>query len=496
MKPSLASLSFLTGATVMAAEMAASRLVTPYFGSSTPVWATLISVVLGGMALGAHFGGRVADRLGRPEPLLVALCAVAAHLALLPFLARLLLPGATSAVLEGEPLPALGRVVLFILATLPPLLVLGGVGPYLLRLGLGGLTSAGSRAGSLSAVSTLGSIVGTLLAAFALLPLLGTARAMALFGLLLGATASWGFPWRWRLAALPVPLVALGLGPLALPRHPLALETAESPYAYVQALQHPDGGRELVFDEGFAVQSLWIPGQPVRQEVFAHYLLVPSMARQAPRAPRVLLLGLGAGTSARGLLETYPGAQVVGVELDPEVVRLARAHFALPDEVEVHVGDARAFLARDTRHYDTIVVDAFRFPYVPFHLTTREFMEEVQAHLAPGGVACFNIGRYRQERAVVDAVAATMAAVFPEVRAADAHNRSNTLLFSGEPGLSARLSERAGTLPQHLQRLARRVTGELRSVRTGEPLTDDRAPVELLTDGILLRTLARGEGPL
>jgi predicted membrane-bound spermidine synthase len=496
MKPSLVWLSFITGATVMAAEMAASRLVAPYFGSSTPVWATLISVVLGGMALGAHLGGRVADRLGRPEPLLAALCAVAAHLALLPFLARLLLPGATTAVLSGHPLMALGRVGLFTLAMLPPLLVLGAVGPYLLRLGLGQLAAAGSRAGSLSAASTTGSIAGTLLAAFAALPLLGTARAMALFALVLGTTASLGLRWRWRLAAFAVPAVALLLGPLALPRHPRAREASESPYAYVQALEHPSGARELVFDEGFAVQSLWYPGQPVRQEVFAHYLLAPAMATQPPRAPRVLLLGLGAGTSARGLLETYPGARVVGVELDPEVVRLARAHFALPAEVEVHVGDARAFLARDTRRYDAIIVDAFRFPYVPFHLTTREFMEEVATHLEPGGVACFNVGRYREERAVVDAVAATMAAVFPEVRAADARNRSNTLLYAGAPGLAERLSERTGTLPRHLQPLALRVKGELRPVLGGEPLTDDHAPVELLTDGILLRALTRGEGRL
>lgn len=493
MKPSLTALSFLAGATVMAAEMAASRLVAPYFGSSTPVWASLISLVLGGMALGAHLGGRMADRLGRLEPLLAALCAVAIHLALLPWLARLLLPGASAAVLQGQPVQGAGRALLFALLALPPLLVLGAVGPYLLRVGLSQVDSAGARAGSLSAASTVGSIAGTLAAAFGALPLLGTARTMALFSLLLGAVASLGLGWRWRLAALSVPALAFALGPLTLPRHPRALESAESPYAYVQALEHPNGTRELVFDEGFAVQSVWEPGQPVRQEVFAHYLLVPALAEREPQAPRVLLLGLGAGTSARGLRETYPGAQVVGVELDPEVARMARTHFALPAEVEVHVGDARVFLERDSRRYDAIIVDAFRFPYVPFHLTTREFMQAVAAHLEPGGVACFNIGRYGRERAVVEAVGATLASVFPEVRAADARNISNTLLFAGPPGLAARLAARSGALPGHLRLLASRVRGELRSVQAGPLLTDDLAPVELLTDGILLRTLVRGE---
>jgi spermidine synthase len=178
------------------------------------------------------------------------------------------------------------------------------------------------------------------------------------------------------------------------------------------------------------------------------------------------------------------------VEVDPEVVRLARAHFELPEQVEVHVGDARVFLAGDARHYDAIIVDAFRFPYVPFHLTTREFMQALAEHLAPGGTVCINVGRYFDERAVVDAVGATLAAVFPEVRAVDAHNRSNTLLYAGPVGLGSRLAARVSSLPTRaLRTLAPRVLTELRPVRAGESLTDDKAPVELLTDGILLRAL-------
>ncbi|MCP3100127.1 fused MFS/spermidine synthase [Myxococcus sp. K15C18031901] len=490
---SLLRLSFLCGATVMASEMAASRLVAPYFGSSTPVWAALISLVLGGLALGAHLGGRVADQTKGLEPLRVALCVASVMLAVLPFLARALLSGATAAVMTGRVLEAMARVALVTLAALPPLLVLGAVGPFLVRVGLGDVTGAGAHAGRLSAASTLGSILGTLLAAFVVLPWLGTARAMACFAGVLGLTAAWTLSWRWRLVAVGVPVAALALGGQALPRDARALEVAESPLAFIQVLEAPGGTRRLVFDEGFAVQSVWLPGQPVREEVFAHYLLTPAMGRRAPRQPRVLLLGLGAGTSARGLRETYPGAEVVGVELDAEVVRLARTHFGLSPEVEVHVGDARMFLAGDTRRYDAIIVDAFRFPYVPFHLMTREFAQAVAAHLVPGGVACFNVGRFEDERAVVDAVGGTLASVFPHVFSAEARNRSNTLLFAGDAGLGERLARRAPALPDTLRPLAERVAGELRAVAPGEPLTDDHAPVELLTDTILLRALVRSE---
>ncbi|AKQ63644.1 Spermidine synthase [Myxococcus hansupus] len=491
---SLTWLSFVTGTTVMASEMAASRLVAPYFGGSTPVWAALISLVLGGLALGAHLGGRAADRTGRLEPLLGALCLSALTLALLPFLARVLLPGAMGAVLEGRVAESLGRVALLVLVALPPLLVLGAVGPYALRVGLAGVTSAGEHAGRLSSASTVGSIAGTLLAAFVVLPLLGTARTMALFAMVLGLTASWRLGWRWRLPAVGVPVAALALGAHALPYRPGTVAVAESPYTFIQVLESRTGTRHLVFDEGYAVQSIHRHGMPVHEEVFGHYLLAPVMAQKEPRAPRVLILGLGAGTSAQGLRATYPGVEVVGVELDAEVVRLGRSHFGLPSDVEVHVGDARAFLSSDTRQYDVILVDAFRFPYVPFHLTTREFATAVAARLEPGGVACFNVGRYEQERAVVDAVGATLATVFPEVQAADARNHSNTLLFAGAPGLSKRLETRAASLPASLRSLAKRVAGELKPVPPGEPLTDDKAPVEFLTDAIILRTLTSDLG--
>ena len=164
--------------------------------------------------------------------------------------------------------------------------------------------------------------------------------------------------------------------------------------------------------------------------------------------------------------------------------------------MEAHVGDARVFLRTDHRTFDAIVVDAFRFPYVPFHLTTQQFDLQLRQHLSPGGVVCLNGGRYENERGVVDALGATLQAVFPEVVAADAHNYANTLIYAGSPGLASRLASRASTLPGPLRRFALRVATELRPVTPGEPLTDDRAPVEMLTDAILFRTLARTGGAL
>ncbi|WXH30819.1 hypothetical protein WA016_04792 [Myxococcus stipitatus] len=208
MKPSsLTWLAFLAGATVMASEMMASRLVAPYFGSSMPVWVALISLVLGGLTVGAHLGGRLADPSGRLEPLRKALCLAALFLAILPFLAQALLPDATTAVMMGRPLEAMGRVTLVVLVAVPPLMALGAVGPFLWK--VGGLEDVEVEPERGFSASMLGSLAGALLAAFVVLPWLGTTHAMACFAGALGLAAAKGLAWPWRLAAVGVPVLAL-----------------------------------------------------------------------------------------------------------------------------------------------------------------------------------------------------------------------------------------------------------------------------------------------
>ncbi|HEU4406499.1 MAG TPA: fused MFS/spermidine synthase [Polyangiaceae bacterium] len=485
-------LSFCSGLAVMTAELSASRLVAPYFGTSTPVWAILIGVLLAALAVGAELGGRAADAWLTARPLRRWLCASAAWLAALPFVGRALLPAASGSALSGGA-PGLAGLVAFAALLAPPAAVLGAVGPVLARTELASVANAGAWVGRLSAASTAGSLVGTFGTAFVLLPALGTARSLALGALCLGAVAA--SSWPERLAAALLPALAFAFAPSALPRRAGATRVVESEYALLQVIGRPDGSRALVFDEGFATQSVYRPpGPPVVDEVFSHYLLAPAMRAggAAGRPPSVLLLGLGAGTAARGLLEGFPGARVVGVELDPAVLAIARLDFGLPPEVEAHVGDARAFLRGSRESFDVIISDVFRFPYVPFHLATEEFFAELKGHLVPGGVACVNVGRWGDDRAVVGAVGGTLAGVFEEVAAADAHNRSNTLFYAGPRGLAERLDRASGGLAPHLAPFAARVAGELRPTPPGPPLRDDRAPVESMTDAVVARSFARG----
>ena len=112
------------------------------------------------------------------------------------------------------------------------------------------------------------------------------------------------------------------------------------------------------------------------------------LLRQA-HAQRVLMIGLGGGTLATMLHKS--GAEVVAVEIDPAIVELARAYFAMPDDVEIHVGDGARFLARETRKFDAIVLDAYSGAEMPEHMTTPAFFKRVKARLRPGGIVLLNL---------------------------------------------------------------------------------------------------------
>jgi spermidine synthase len=123
--------------------------------------------------------------------------------------------------------------------------------------------------------------------------------------------------------------------------------------------------------------------------MFAGFLFVPE-----PK--RVLVVGLGGGTLSRVTAHYFPAAQVDSVELDPDVVKVAREYFFFreSDKVKVYVRDGRVHiksLSRQKTKYDMIMLDAFRGGYIPYHLTTKEFLEECRSILSPGGVVVSNL---------------------------------------------------------------------------------------------------------
>lgn len=123
---------------------------------------------------------------------------------------------------------------------------------------------------------------------------------------------------------------------------------------------------------------------------YLDYLHLPFAV--VPEAARVLVIGLGGGVLPKRILHDYPAVRVDAVELDPQVVEIARRYFGLPEEdrLDVIVSDGRRYLEETDRRYDVIVVDAYDGASMPFALTTLEFVRLAASRLSPGGVLTFN----------------------------------------------------------------------------------------------------------
>jgi spermidine synthase len=485
----LGVVAFLVGGATLSTEICASRLLAPYFGASTVVWANIIGLTLAYLALGYWLGGRLADRRPQPRVLAEILLVAAAALAVTPFAARPLLRWAV----EGVDSVAVGSVVGSFFAALAlfaiPVTALGAAAPFLVRLALQTVDEAGRVAGRLYALSTAGSLAGTFLAALVAIPLIGTQRtivataACAAVGSALLAGRAW--------ALAPVAAAAL----LAIPPAEVksALFQTESEYQYIRVVSDGEGGRNLELNEGVVSHSAWRPDTVLTGRYWDLFLLMPPLLERPPRD--MLVIGNAGGTIGRAYGRFYPGTAIDGVELDPELNTVAGRWFGAGDNpwMRLIASDGRPFLERTHERYDLIVVDAYRQPYVPFYLATSEFFRLARVHLRPGGAIALNVAATPTDRKLSQAIGTTLLTAFPQAWRWRALRYNDVLFALREPVTKAELERRAGRARGKVRLLLPLFHERLSPVRAqGRPLTDDRAPVEWLTDRMILHEVERG----
>ncbi len=458
------------------------------------VWANVIGLMLAFLALGYWLGGRAAD--ARPEPALLGQILLAASLllAVTPFAARpllhLALDGFDSLSIGVVAGSFLGVLALFLL----PVTLTGAVAPFAVRLALTDVGEAGRVAGRLYALSTTGGILGTFLSALVAIPLLGTRRTLLVTALLLAVAAA-PLARRRALAIAAILAAAAAFAPGGIKRSAGVIWEADSQYQYIRVLQYSDGSRALELNEGIAQQSVWYPHSVLTGGYWDLFLVLPKLLDRPPRT--MLVIGDAGGTIPRAYGRFYPRVQIDGVEVDPKVSEAGRRYFGLDaiPRLRTITADGRVFLGRTGRRYDVIVVDAYRQPYIPFQLATVEFFRLVRAHLAPGGVVALNVAATPHDRRLSDAVGSTLGAVFPEVWRWQALRFSDLVFAFNMPSARGPLVRRVAMLAPALRSLAPLFRSGLSRLESGgAALTDDRAPVEWLTDRMLAEQIARGEG--
>lgn len=479
--------AFVAGFSTMGAEMAAPRLLAPYVGTTQLVWTSVIGVLLAALAAGGFTGGRLADRWPDRRHLGRVLIGAGAWLAAIPFAARPLLRWGSDSLVRLEVGPFLVSLAAVSLLFAPPVFLLGMIGPWTVRIAATGTNDLGRTAGVLSGLATAGSIAGTFGATLIGLPFLGTRITLVALAsaLVLAGIAAARLGWR-DAASAGLLLLFFGwnaTGPIAVQAD--TLYEKESLYHYARIDGSLDGPRTLIVNEGAAAQSITLPPEGRAGGVWG-VLASAAELSGSERELRVLVIGLAGGTVAAQIARDQHGKRAVridGIEIDPEVVAASRRYLSLAEipGLNVQSGDGRVAVRRSAETYDLIVVDAFRGSYVPAHLATTEFFQECRARLSPTGVIALNVAAGRSGSALLDALAATLRSVFPAV---------------GQLGVPLSLSPIVNTVlvasPNGFRVAASSPIVQELPAKPDDPsltLTDDRAPVEVLTDASLLGLL-------
>ena len=482
-------LVFVVGMASLGAEIAAARLMSPYFGASTIVWANTIAVVLVSLSIGYWIGGRLGDDHPHLRGLCLLVAGAALLLAVVPFAAQPFLSVSVDALDEISAGAFVGSLVGVLALVAVPIVLLGACSPWAVRLATPDVDHSGRTAGRLYAISTAGSLVGTMSAALLLIPFAGTQRTFIIFALTLALVAAAGLGWRY--IAVPAAVGAV----IAIPVGTVKAKTdsgdrviyeTETRIQYARVVEEPDGTRKLELNEGVAEHSLYRPGSYLTGDYWDGLVVAPFASLTEPPS-RVAVLGNAAGTVARAYGHYFPESRIDAVEIDPELAEIGRRYFDMrAPHLAVHDDDARPWLRNATGDYDVIVLDAYRQPYIPFYLVTREFFKLARDRLAPGGVVVVNVGHPEDSTELEKVVGRTIAEVFP-VTLRDPIEDVNTLVMGGQRGSADNLRAMAFGLAPELRPIARAGAARLGPpLPGGEVYTDDRAPVEWLIDRSIL----------
>lgn len=503
---------FTSGMTSLAVEFLASRLLGNVFGASNLVWASIIGLILIYLTFGYFLGGRWADRSPYPHTFFGILAWGALTVGLVPLVAHPVLRISANAFDQLQMGILFGSFAAVLVLFVVPVTLLGTASPFAIRLAMTDSREAGSISGRIYAVSTLGSFVGTFLPVLVFIPTIGTFRSFIVFSSVLLLVALIGL-WRtrgwvglrgylWMPAALAL-FTWFGVqGPYKITAGQI-FET-ESAYNYIQVLEQ-DGYRYLRLNDGQGVHSIYHPTQLDYQGPWEQVLVAPFF-NKPPYDPAsvksIAIVGLAAGTTARQATAVYGPIPIDGFEIDPEIVAVGRKYFDMNEpNLNVIVQDGRWGLEHSSRRYQIISVDAYRPPYIPWQMTTREFFQLARDRLTDDGALVINVGRSPDDRQLIDSLSSTIGSVFPSVYVMDLPGTFNSIVYATvQPtqagNLAVNLGDLMGRKGVH-PLLVSAMKVAVSNMRSTPPVTtvftDDLAPIEWITNRMVLQFVLSGE---
>lgn len=485
--------ALISGMAIMAIEMTATRMLSPYFGTSIFIWTNVLGIIMAALALGYWLGGKLADRFPVPRVFFTMIVFASLVILILPFVGPLVLKDVSSLItIDAGALVAsslLGTILLFF----PPFLLLGLISPYLIRLINRRVEKTGHTAGNVFAMSTIGSIIGTFLPTFLTVPLIGVKRTIIIFGAALCVIGAIGLGRKATYALLPVFAAALFFSSPYLLAGEQIVAQAESPYSYIEISEDRDGVKYLAFSEAYAMQSRFDPKNVLNDGSYWDYFsILPSLF--PGQEVKVAVIGNAGGTIPRLLDKFYPGVKIDGIELDPAVSQIAEQNFApFPSSVTLHHTDGRVFLKQTDQQYQVIIIDAYKELAIPAHLSSREFFALAKEHLSPDGILALNINATSDESEVYQRFVATLQSEFDQVYNLTIPGAYNRLIVATDRPSDFNQDLRAIEPPLELRPYFDYTAQQmvLTSPSPARIITDDQPLTEIIYDTMILRELMK-----
>lgn len=385
----LGVVAFVGGFVLMTYELVAARLMAPSIGNSTYVWTGVIGVIIMALSLGYWLGGRVADK--RQSAVDVAwLLLSAAAMVVFTLLAT---DNVMSWLAETRFDARIQAVLAAILLFAPASFLLGAVSPYLAKLNVTSLETAGRAVANLGALDAIGGICGTFVTGFFLFGIIGSRETLVLLAVILVAT-SWLMTARHKLSARAFASAAVIVAAFATNvsanSHDISIDTPSAHYSIVNfnyngrtmrgLVTGPSGIQSGIYLDNSGDLPFWYTQQMTHLMVEAQ----PS---------RVLLLGGGAFTMAENLAQRLPNSQIDVVEIDPALEQISEQYFGYthPSNVQLHFEDARTFIQHADAKYDMVLVDVYGDGEIPYSLLTAEYGQELTKIVREDGLVVVNL---------------------------------------------------------------------------------------------------------
>ncbi len=438
-------LIFLTGAVVLALEVLASRIMTPYFGVSLYIWAGILSITLTFLAVGYYLGGQATRRLERVRHDAVFFALPVASAAAI-IVACAIYPMLFPALAQFD--LVVGSFVASAVLLALPLIALSAMNPLLIAMRSSKAQLGDGGAGQVFFVSTVGSVAGVMITAFAIIPNLTNFQALLWLAIALCVAAaiaclnldSLTRPERLKLVGSAFIITAIGAAFLlgqdrylnfvvkSSDRDEKLAILAEytSVFGNIKVLDSSSKSNKYppikaLFQDGAMQNRTTRDNRSMSMYTYVLDRLAQGFAANAKTA---LVLGLGAGIVPRDFKKR--GLETTVVDINSDVVRAARTHFGFdPADFKIELQDARTYVRNCESSFDVAVVDLFQGDGTPDYLMTREFFSDLRRCLGPKGVMVMNVFFDPENDVPNKRLLATVSVAFKQVYAFQLRNANS-----------------------------------------------------------------------